>query len=202
MNQDMPALLDLTRRGSAAPSDFDLPSASGPASDGAARRWERGKGRRKTSAGFTLLEVMIAVGVLGIAMLSLLSLHDSNLQSVMRGQELSTASALAQGLMADAEMERFPMIATTSGDFDRLFPGWYRNFKWQRSVEASGMFPDIRKVQVTIYYGPRFRKQFSLVEFLHDPAPQILPGQAQQGGGIGLPSGANSQPAPNPFGRN
>jgi len=134
---------------------------------------------------FTLLEVMIAIAVLGIAMLALLSLHDTNLQSVMRGQELSTASSLAQSLMTNAEMERVPMIGTTRGDFQRLFPGAYRNFRWQRTVEMSAMFPDIRKVQVTVFYGPRFRHNFSLVEFLHDPTPQIVPGQQVPGGALG-----------------
>jgi general secretion pathway protein I len=155
---------------------------------------------RTAPSGFTLLEVMIAVGVLGIAMLALLSLHDTNLQSVIRGQDLSTASVLAQGLMSNSEMERFPRIGRTSGDFQKLFPGAYRNFKWQRNVEASGMFPDIRKVEVTIFYGPRFRQNLSVVEFLHDPTPQVPPGQAipgqngQPGGGqqSGLRSQLNS----------
>jgi general secretion pathway protein I len=131
------------------------------------------------AAGFTLLEVMIAVGVLGIAMLALLSLHHTNLQSVIRGKELSTASVLAQGLMTNAEMERVPRIGITSGDFQRLFQGAYRNFKWERDVEASAMFPDIRKVQVTVFYGPRWSHRFALVEYLHDPTPQLLPGQQQ-----------------------
>jgi hypothetical protein len=38
-------------------------------------------------------------------------------------------------------------------------------------VEASGMFPDVRKVQVLIQYGPGFTQNFSLVEFLHSPVP-------------------------------
>ena len=135
-----------------------------------------------SESGFTLIEVMIAVGVLGIAMLSLMSLHDSNLQSVLRGQELSTASVLAQGMMSDAEMQRVPMIGKTSGDFEKQFPGAYRNFRWEREVEMSGMFPDIRKVQVKIFYGPHFARSLSVVEFLHDPTPQNLqPGQAGPG---------------------
>lgn len=143
--------------------------------------------------GFTLLEVMIAIGVLGIAMLALLSLHDSNLQSVLRGQQISTASALAQGLMSTAELERVPLIGRSAGDFEKLFPGAYRNFKWERDVEMSGMFPDIRKVQVTIYYGPRFRHSLSIVEFLHDPTPQIMPGQSPAGrGSPGAPLGQAS----------
>ena len=102
--------------------------------------------------------------------------------------------------MSIAEMERVPMIGTTAGDFQRLFPGVYRNFKWERSVEMSAMFPDIRKVQVTVFYGPRLRHSFSLVEFLHDPTPQIPPGQAgpgqmgQPGNLSGLPTaGQRSQ---------
>jgi general secretion pathway protein I len=140
---------------------------------------------KRAAAGFTLLEVMIAIAVLGVAMLALLSLHDSNLQSVMRGQELSTASSLAQSLMTNAEMERIPMVGSTQGDFQRLFPGAYRNFKWQRTVEMSAMFPDIRKVQVTVFYGPRFRHNFSIVEFLHDPTPQIPNGGQVAPGSLG-----------------
>ena len=169
--QDISDLGDLARRSSAAVSIL-----------------ERGRGKKTTLlAGFTLLEVMIAVGVIGIAMLALLSLHDSNLQSVIRGQDLSTASVLAQGMMSNAEIERVPLIGMTRGDFQKLFPGAYRNFRWQRTVEMSGMFPDIRKVQVTIFYGPRFRNRFSLVEFIHDPTSQQQ--QDQTGGGLsGLPT--------------
>jgi type II secretion system protein I len=141
----------------------------------------KGKGlgvRSDCCPGFTLIEVMIAVGVLGIAMLALLSLHDSNLQRVLRGQELSTASVLAQGLMTQAELERIPVVGRTSGTFDKAYPGAYRNFRWERAVELSGMFPDLRKVEVRIYYGPHFARSLSVVEFIHDPTPQNIQGVA------------------------
>lgn len=145
--------------------------------------------------GFTLLEVMIAVGVLGIAMLALLSLHDSNLRSILRGEELSTASSLAQGLMSDAELERVPIPGRTMGTFDQLFPGGaYHGFRWERIVSLSGTFPDIRQVQITVFYGPFFSRSFSLVEFLHDPTPQRLPGQAAPGGLVAAP-GQSAPPA-------
>ena len=75
---------------------------------------------------FTLLEVMIAVAFIGIAMLALLSLHQSNLQSVIRGQDLTQASMLAQQLMSTAEVERFPMPAalkTQDGRPPRIWQG-------------------------------------------------------------------------------
>ena len=146
--------------------------------------------------GFTLLEVMIAVGVLGIAMLALLSLHHTNLESVMRGQELSRSAMLAQGLMTDAELERFPLPGRTHGNFEKMFPGVYPNYRWERDVLASDMFPDIRKVQITIFYGPRLGNAFSVVEFIHNPEPPEAPGQyqpgqplGQQGSPLGLRSG-------------
>ena len=46
---------------------------------------------RPGRAGFTLLEVLIAIAVLGIALLALLSLEHQDLQSVIRGQEDSRA---------------------------------------------------------------------------------------------------------------
>jgi general secretion pathway protein I len=146
--------------------------------------------------GFTLLEVMIAVGVLGIAMLALLSLHDSNLQSVSRGNEMSTAATLAQGMMSDAELEHFPMLGKTSGNFQKLFPGVYPKFSWARRVEASPMFPDIRKVEVTVFYGPKYRHAFSVVEFIHDPEPQqdlIQAANGQGGGGLNNPQQQQQQ---------
>ena len=155
--------------------------------------------RFRLASGFTLIEVMIAVGVLGIAMLALLSLHDSNLQSVLRGQELSTASVLAQGMMSDTEMQRVPMIGKTSGDFAKLYGDAYRNFRWERDVEMSGMFPDIRKVQVRIYYGPHFARSLAVVEFLHDPTPQTLQG-ALGGPGTGSTPGQPQQPPSSRFG--
>jgi prepilin-type N-terminal cleavage/methylation domain-containing protein len=144
--------------------------------------------------GFTLIEVMIAVGVLGFAMLALLSLHDSNLQSIIRGQQLSTASELAQGMMSNAEIERIPDPGITKGDFQKFFPGVYRGFRWQRVVEMSGMFPDIRKVQVTIYYGPRFSHSYSVTEFIHDPTSQLPKRGAEGSGPMGQPGNLSGLP--------
>jgi type II secretion system protein I len=132
---------------------------------------------------FTLLEVMIAVAFIGIALLALLSLHHTDLQSVIRSQDLTAASMLAQTLMTQAEIERFPPPGRSQGDFSRAYPGVYPNFRWQRTVEPSPLFPDIRRVQVRVLYGPGFRRSFDLTEFMHNPVP---PPQAATG--LGQPS--------------
>jgi type II secretion system protein I len=126
---------------------------------------------RRRARAFTLLEVMVAMAILGIALLGLLSLHHQSMQSVIRAQNATRASMLAQAVMTEAELERFPDLGTTSGDFQAAFPREFPDFRWQRSVEASAEFPDIRKVMVAVYYGPKLSESFSLVEFLHSPIP-------------------------------
>lgn len=127
--------------------------------------------------GFTLLEVMIAVAFIGVAMLALLSLHQSNLASVIRAQDLTRASMLAQQLMSTAEVERFPDAGRTHGDFSHDYPGQYRNFRWERTVEILPQFADVRRVRISILYGHRFSRRFTLLEFMHDPTPPQVPGQ-------------------------
>jgi general secretion pathway protein I len=126
---------------------------------------------RQRARGFTLLEVMVAMAILGIALLGLLSLHHQSLQSVIRAQQATRASMLAQVVMTEAELERFPDIGITNGDFEASFPGEFPDFRWERNVSASGIFPDVRKVDVLVRYGPTLSQNFALVEFLHSPVP-------------------------------
>ncbi|HLW71225.1 MAG TPA: hypothetical protein VKS22_11460 [Candidatus Binataceae bacterium] len=145
--------------------------------------------RRPThfTAAFTLLEVMIAIAFIGIALIALLALHHSDMQSVIRAQELTRAAMLGQALMSEAELERFPNPGQTHGDFSQTHPGEYPNFRWVREVTPSPLFPDITRVQVQVLYGPGFRKSFNLTEFMHNPMPPT-PNQTNPGGG---PSGPN-----------
>jgi general secretion pathway protein I len=121
--------------------------------------------------GFTLLEVMVAIAILGIALLGLLGLQHQSMTSVIRAQQSTRASMLAQAVMTEAELERFPDLGRTNGDFQSSFPGEFPDFRWERDVAASGMFPDVRKVKVIIRYGPKLTQSFALVEFVHSPVP-------------------------------
>lgn len=114
---------------------------------------------------------MVAIAILGTALVSLLGLHHQSLQSVIRAQDMTRASMLAQAVMTEAELERFPELGKTSGDFQASFPGQFRDFQWERTVEASGNFPDVREVKILVRYGPNLGGSFALVEFLHSPIP-------------------------------
>ncbi|MGB0059796.1 type IV pilus modification PilV family protein [Candidatus Binatus sp.] len=121
--------------------------------------------------GFTLLEVMVAMAILGIALLGLLGLQHQSMQSVIRAQQSTRASMLAQAVMTEAEIERFPDLGRTTGDFQSAFPGEFPDFRWEREVDPSAKFPDVRVVKVLIRYGPTLSQNFELVEYLHSPIP-------------------------------
>src|SRR5262249_53028077 len=121
--------------------------------------------------GFTLLEVMVAIAILGIALLGLMTLHHQSMQSVLRTEDVTKAAMLAQMVMTDAELDRYPDPGDTRGDFAGLFHDRFRNFRWERIVEESGYFPDVRKVRVIVFYGPNLTRAFSLTEYLHSPPP-------------------------------
>lgn len=125
----------------------------------------------RIEAGFTLLEVMVAMAVLGIALLALLTLHHQSLQSVIHSRDISRAGMLCQTIMTQAELEQFPQRGVTKGNFEKLFPGRYKKFRWERYVDESGVFPDVRRVRVIVYYGPKFSRKFAITEYLHNPVP-------------------------------
>jgi general secretion pathway protein I len=146
---------------------------------------------RGVAAGFTLLEVMVAIAFIGIALIALLALHHSDQRAVARAQELTRAAMLAQALMSQAELGGFPPPGQTHGDFSQLYPGEYPSFQWTRQVTQSPIFPDIARVQIHVLYGPGFHNTFSLTEFVHNP---LTPTPSQQG--LGGPGGVPSGPGP------
>jgi general secretion pathway protein I len=126
----------------------------------------------RSDSGFTLIEVMIALAIVATALVALLGLQHQSLQSVIRGNDLTHAALLAQKIMSDSELERFPPIGDRVGDFQSFYPNQYPDFRWRRSVEGTSAFPDVRKVTVQILFGPGFHRKFEVVEFLHSPFPQ------------------------------
>jgi general secretion pathway protein I len=121
------------------------------------------------AAGFTLIEVMVSLAVVAIALVALLGLQHTTLQSVVRASEMTKAALLAQELMTQAETGQFPAVGVTTGNFETTHPRQYPNFRWEQSVEPSAVFQDVRKVRVRIRYGPRFGRAFDLTELIRNP---------------------------------
>ena len=85
---------------------------------------------RAEELGFTLLEVLVAVAIVGITLVGLLRLHLLSLDATLAAQDLTTAVLLAEGKMATF-MAQSPQEGEDQGQFDG--PDMER-FSWTTSV--------------------------------------------------------------------
>ena len=104
------------------------------------RRAPRGRG-----AGFTLLEVMIAMAIMAIA---LVAVYQSQSQSVSMASDsrfVTTASLLAQSRMAEIDADTLK-TSTANGDFGEAYP----DYRWQAEVGNVEEIPLLKRVTLTV----------------------------------------------------
>jgi general secretion pathway protein I len=104
--------------------------------------------RKISNSGFTLLEVLIAVVILGSTLAVLLSSVNRNLILASDSKNLSIARMLAQNKMSEIELEGYPDLKEEEGEFKE-----YPEFKWYLSVtplKISSLDTDIRVVRLLI----------------------------------------------------
>jgi prepilin-type N-terminal cleavage/methylation domain-containing protein len=109
-------------------------------------------GRHGRSAGFTLLEVLVAVAILGVGLISLLGLHVRNLALLARDQRVTESTLLAQGLMAEVEVGGLASLGSERGTFEEQYPGRYPDLGWEREVLPTPL-GDLHEVHVRVFQG-------------------------------------------------
>lgn len=110
--------------------------------------------RTEKTRGFTLLEVLVAVAVLGFALVSLLGLHVRNIDLIARDERVTAATLLARALMTEVEIGPFPDLGATDGDFELDYPDRYPDLRWEREVLTTPV-PNVREVRVRVFRGER-----------------------------------------------
>ena len=119
--------------------------------------WNSRRVKRQTqadAAGFTLLEVLVAVAIVAIALVTFMGLHLRSLDATIRAQDLTTAVLLAQAKMAT--MGEFPDTGEEQGKFEG--PELER-FQWSTAVTEhildaleGGQPVTVRRLEVTVYW--------------------------------------------------
>ena len=124
------------------------------------QRLKKTTGRKRSTSGFTLLEVMVAMSVMAIVLVSVYRMHSQTLTMNTAARFYTQAPLLAQKKMAEITTTSSGISASDSGDFGEDFPG----YSWQVSAtdvssELLGeVADDFRRLDVTVAY---LNNQFS-----------------------------------------
>lgn len=119
-------------------------------------------------AGFTLLEVLVALTVIAFAFVGLLGLQGRNIQAVARDQSLTRATLLARELVSQIQFQVATGGLEGLGDSSGTFEG-YPGYRWERQVVPTGL-DEIREVVVRVIWDERMPNACELVYFVRDPA--------------------------------
>lgn len=103
------------------------------------------------NAGFTLLEVMVAIAILALSLASVYHLQSQSISLSIESRFKTTAALLAQSKMAELEMASVLNNRTESGDFGSDFP----QYGWKLEITDTELAL-FKKISVTI-----FNKAFS-----------------------------------------
>ena len=87
------------------------------------------KPSRNSVCGFTLLEVMVAVGLLAFAMVSILGVVGHNINLATRSTNYLIATSLADDIASRIDAEGLPLNSERTGKFEN-HPG----FEWHVAV--------------------------------------------------------------------
>lgn len=135
------------------PGPGNLTLSAGLATDDARHRFSAaGPGRRPLSpsggvAGFTLLEVMVAMAVAGLALLALLQLVSTASDATMRARVHSRALALAEGKMEELASRPSPSLLAAdglSGRFEKPFERFRYRVRVRRLADPQLAELDVR----------------------------------------------------------
>jgi general secretion pathway protein I len=81
----------------------------------------------QSDLGFTLLEIMVAISIIGIVLVSVYKMHAQTISMNYEARFYTTAPLLAQLKMADLETKLLEEQTNDSGDFGDEFPGYRWN---------------------------------------------------------------------------
>jgi len=81
--------------------------------------------------GFTLLEVMVALGIMAIVLMSVYRLQSQTIAMSMESRFYTQAPLLARSALSRFEESTESRFATSQGDFGREYPG----YQWKITVE-------------------------------------------------------------------
>ena len=108
--------------------------------------------------GFTLLEIMVALAIIGIAMVALLSLGNRSIGVHDRLQHLTQATLLAQQKMSESELESRRGGVAQLVDGEGVFTEPFADYRWRIEIISTPL-PAVQQVTITVLWGDEDRNE-------------------------------------------
>jgi len=117
--------------------------------------------KRPNSGGFTLLEVMIAIAIISIALISIMSLNNRTISTHGHLQRVTQATLLAQYKMSEMESssEEAFLQEANQGVFEEPF----EQYKWQTSFSETPL-ASVRMVTIDVVWGDKGKNEFVSID--------------------------------------
>jgi len=130
-------------------------------------------------SGFTLLEVMIAVAIIAIAVVTLLGAQSQSVSIAASAKFDTRASLLARWKMADLELQEFTGLVDDEGNFGEDYP----EYRWKLRVTdlgendtgLTGTSDQIKMLDIIVYASQENAFSYSLRTFIANVAQQEQP---------------------------
>lgn len=100
------------------------------------------------SRGFTLLEVMAAVAILALVLVTLLGLRGRSMQDVILAERMTTATLLAKRLMVETLSQKTLAPAEDEGSFEEEE---FKDYQWIKSISLTPV-PPIMEVRAAVLW--------------------------------------------------
>ncbi|MEZ6854281.1 prepilin-type N-terminal cleavage/methylation domain-containing protein [Halodesulfovibrio aestuarii] len=108
------------------------------------------KKRHHGNAGFTIVEVLVALVLLGVAVMMTITLTTQNQDNLAQTRWQDTAIILAREKLFELEQDGFSATTSKYGDFGSEHPG----FEWQASAHATNK-TNIYRLLLTVSVGKK-----------------------------------------------
>jgi general secretion pathway protein I len=115
---------------------------------------KQASGNLHADSGFTLLEVMVAISIIAIALVSVYRMHSQTITMNFAARFYTTAPMLAQLKIAELETKSGEDLANDSGDFGEDYSG----FRWDvvvddvESESLGSAAKDLKRIDVTVSF--------------------------------------------------
>ena len=104
----------------------------------------------RTEAGFTLLEVMVAVAILAMVLVTLLGLKNKSTQNVMLSEHITTATLLAKRKMTEMLVPARTGMVVQKEDEGEFPEENFKNYTWKTAIAPVPIDMNVKITEVRV----------------------------------------------------